>query len=222
MSTPRILMFLKAPQPGKVKTRLAAEIGDQAAVSVYRQLVENQLNHLPPHWELVMHFAPADAAPAMRHWLGDRNWVPQGDGDLGDRMAAAVRQAFDDGPGPVFCIGADCPALGPDLLYEAARHLQEDEDVVFGPAADGGYYLLGVQRFEAALFTGIPWSTSETLAVSMAGARAAGMTPHLLAEHFDVDTRADLERAVGRHCFTLKPETVRSCTLSQQIAHGFS
>lgn len=210
MNAPLILLFLKAPEPGKVKTRLAAELGDEAAAAVYRQLVKKQLRHIPPAWRIRVVYDPPDALDRFQAWLGKRlEHSPQAPGDLGDRLAAAVNQAFDEGAGPVFCIGGDCPNLCADTFTEARSRLLEENDLVFVPAEDGGYVLVGMNRPCPEIFEGIPWSSPDTLHVSLSRAETAGRNTALLPSKFDIDTRADLERAIREKCFGMTNEQTK-------------
>jgi rSAM/selenodomain-associated transferase 1 len=197
MRSPTLLLFLKAPRSGKVKTRLAADIGDAAAVEVYRQLVEKQILHLPSHWQLRILFDPPEAELEMKDWLGDaHDYAPQSPGDLGDRLREGVKQAFHDGAEQVFCIGADCSGLYGESFLKALQMLQADADLVVGPAEDGGYVLLGMNHPYLALFEDIPWSQPTTLEVTLQRAAELHLRVGRLKTRFDIDTLHDLERAI--------------------------
>lgn len=195
MSAPaRVLLFLKAPRPGTVKTRLATELGTEAATALYRRLAERQIaavhaSGLP----LELHYTPTDAEPELRAWLGDTagRYIPQCEGDLGARLAHATALAFADGAARLALIGADCPALDAARLQSAFAALAT-ADAVFGPARDGGYYLLALDAPHLDLFRDIPWSTADTLHVSLA--RAAGLRTALLPEEEDIDDLSSLRR----------------------------
>jgi hypothetical protein len=194
-----VLVFARAPERGRVKTRLAAAIGDTAALAAYRALGRRVVRALAPLGDAVVLVAtPDDADPALRRWLGARCRVePQGEGDLGARMARAVARHLAPGAGAerVVVVGTDCPDVDAAVVRDALARL-DAHDVVFGPAADGGYYLVGVRRAaadraRAALFADVPWSCAETLAVSLARAASAGLSVALLPVRHDVDTAAD-------------------------------
>lgn len=193
---PTVLLFLKAPRLGEVKTRLAAAIGPETALRIYRSLADAQVERLPCDWPLEIHFTPADALPEMKQWLGESyTYRPQVSGGLGERLSAAVEQAFAAGSKQVVCIGADCPALDAACLHRAAQALTDESDIVFGPASDGGYYLIGMKRAEIAVFQDIPWSTENTLAASLKKADQLGLQAKLLDPLHDLDTVDDLQRA---------------------------
>jgi rSAM/selenodomain-associated transferase 1 len=190
-------LFLKAPLPGSVKTRLAASVGPEKATAIYRQLVERQLQAVEDAGRIEIHYAPADAGAEMQNWLGEHyTYIPQPEGDLGDRMAHAVQGGFIRGATTVFCLGGDCPHLNSEALHAAETLLDQGHDSVFGPSEDGGYYLLAQRAYHPELFTDIPWSTTDTLAVSLDHAQKANRNPALLPTGYDVDTEADWQRAV--------------------------
>lgn len=207
MNVPVVLLFLKAPHPGKVKTRLAADIGDGAAVDLYRQLAEQQIRRVPPHWYLRILFDPPEAEAEMKAWLGEsRSFVPQSPGDLGDRLRAGVEQAFRDGAEQVFCIGADCPGLHTEGFLNAQRRLRAEADVAVIPAEDGGYVLLGMNCFHPALFENIPWSRPDTFEVTLQRAAEHNLRVECMEPLFDVDTLHDLTRAIHSGCLEPTPD----------------
>ncbi len=194
LSSPVVLVVVKAPRAGFVKTRLAAEVGAAEALRIYRLLVERQMAALPAGWAVEVHFAPGDGREEMRAWLGaGPAFHAQGEGDLGARLTLAVAGAFARGAGGVLVIGGDCPELDADTLRAAAAAL-ETHGLVLGPANDGGYYLIGLARPLPLLFEAVPWSGPEVLAVTLRRAQEAGLTPALLTHKDDVDTLADWRR----------------------------
>lgn len=179
-----------------MKTRLAAELGAEAALRVYRRLAEHavaQARAVGTDVALRIHFTPADAGDAVRRWLGDDDaaYLPQADADLGGRMQAAFEAAFAEGHGRVVIIGSDLPGLTAELLRTAFASLRH-HPVVLGPAHDGGYYLLGLNRIIPELFHQVPWSTADVFAATMDRLAALGITPALLPALGDVDVAADL------------------------------
>jgi hypothetical protein len=189
-----ILVFVRAPEAGRVKTRLAASIGADAALRVYRRLAEHTVREAlaVAGAEVRVHFTPADAEAAVRAWLGDGPaLLPQAEGDLGERMRDAFAQAFADGHRRVVIIGSDLPEMRTDLLRRAIAPLDEHEAVI-GPARDGGYYLLGLTWLVEGVFDGIAWSTPGVLAATLERLAAAGITPALLESLTDVDEVGDL------------------------------
>jgi rSAM/selenodomain-associated transferase 1 len=190
-----ILIFVRAPEGGRVKTRLAAEIGADAALRVYRRLAEHavaEARAVSADVALRIHFTPADAGGGVRSWLGGgAEYVAQNDADLGGRMRAAFEAAFEAGYRRVIIIGSDLPGLTAELLRDAFHRL-DHHAVVLGPARDGGYYLLGLRQMVPSIFSDIPWSTGEVFAATTARLATLGITPALLPVLADVDVAADL------------------------------
>lgn len=196
-----LCLFARLPQPGQVKSRLAADLGLDAAAEFYQCCLHDVIDvaRTVEGRRLLAYTPPtADAAKYFRSLAGmDFTLWPQPSGDLGDRLCACFEQAFAAGADRVIVIGTDAPSLPVQFLHEAHQQLRE-HDVVLGPALDGGYVLIGLQRPPAGgnawreLFAGISWSGPSVLAQTMARAAAAGLSPGLLPPWYDVDTRADL------------------------------
>jgi rSAM/selenodomain-associated transferase 2/rSAM/selenodomain-associated transferase 1 len=188
-----LLVFARAPVPGRVKTRLAAGIGETGALQVYRALGRQVLDQVRDGpWRTVVCHDPPEAAAQMEGWLGTRgiDFAPQSAGDLGARMEQALATALVGG-GRACLIGTDAPGVDRGLVDAAFRAL-DAADVVYGPALDGGYYLVALASPAPTLFRDIPWSTGDVLARSLDRAREAGLRVHLLDPLRDVDTHEDL------------------------------
>ena len=191
MSEEKLIVFVKAPRPGEVKTRLARTIGAPAAVTAYRQLVETLLNQLQGLGGVEVCFSPDDAAGEVQHWVKEGwNSSPQGDGDLGQRLQSAFQRAFHAGAKRVAIIGSDCPAVRVEDIREAWGGLQT-HDVVLGPATDGGYWLIGLRQLQPILFRGVHWSTKDVYAETIQHVEHAGLSVRLLRELADVDTNRE-------------------------------
>jgi rSAM/selenodomain-associated transferase 1 len=187
MTVPRLLFILKAPMVGTVKTRLAEEIGEVRALSAYRQMVEFLFDRLASEWPFEIHFTPPEAEHLMHAWLGSEHpYFPQVGNDLGERMETAVRDAFSRGGDPVILLGGDCPHVTPSMIGEVAESLAY-HDTAIGPAADGGYYLLALNRPDARLFGDIAWSTETVFTETLERIKAAGLTVKILETLEDVD-----------------------------------
>lgn len=198
-NAPVILLFLKAPRPGSVKTRLARGIGEEAACRVYRSLAERQIQRLPGDWPFLVMFTPGNAGDEVRDWLGEGILLePQSGEELGARLREATRAAFSRGAGSVVLIGGDCPDLGLEDFEICLTRLREGNDAVIGPATDGGYYLLALSRFDPRVFDRIPWSTPDVLQATLERLQTSGFRTSLLVEKEDVDDLASLDRAIGR------------------------
>jgi rSAM/selenodomain-associated transferase 1 len=166
MKPVRIVIFAKAPQPGFAKTRLIPSLGAQGAADLARRLLIHTVRTA-----LAAKVGPVElcvtpsAEPAIWQSLAIADavqWSEQGEGDLGDRLSRATQRIIAGGES-VLLIGTDCPDLSAIYLKQAARALQSNDATLF-PAFDGGYVLLGLNRFHESLFSGIAWST-KTVAV---------------------------------------------------------
>ncbi len=191
----RIVIFAKAPLPGLAKTRLIPALGALGAADLARQLLAHRLEAAlaaevgpvelcvtPPAAESVWRTFPVPKAV---------QWSDQGEGDLGARMARAARRTLAAGE-PILLIGTDCPALDATELQHAASALQH-ADATLVPAFDGGYVLLGLNRFHPALFSGIAWSTNTVAAETMRRFHALDWTVHRRPTLHDIDEPADLQ-----------------------------
>lgn len=187
---PSLVVFLKWPEPGKVKTRLAADIGDVRAAQLYHGWIGQVLTAIQPVRPNTRVIGYFDGAPANRftEW-GDLvdDWVEQPSGDLGHRLDAAFRQF----PPPIIAIGTDCLTLHARHIDDSLRSL-ESSDVVFGPAIDGGYYLVAARTHWGGLFDHVRWSSEETLKDHVTRCRSLGLSVSLLEMMSDIDNAADL------------------------------
>lgn len=200
-----VLMFVRWPEPGRTKTRLAATLGDEAAARIYERMVELQRGALAPgaaggRYRLVPYGTPVEKAGRLALWLNDGqppilDILPQPEGELADRLEHAVRWAFEKFRARrVVLIGSDCPSIGEHHLAAAFQALEE-ADVVFGPATDGGFYLMGLSRPFPGTFHGIAYSEGTTLEALAGKLRNAGarVDTGTLEQLTDVDEEADLE-----------------------------
>ncbi len=191
---PVVLAILKAPRPGYVKTRLGRQVGFERATRIYRAMVERQLRSVPENFRTEAHYTPRGAAAEMRAWLGNNHrFYLQSEGDLGQRLASAFARAFRRGGKEVIAIGGDCPDLDGDCLTDAVHRLKRSE-VVIGPAADGGYYLIGLRHPAPQLFDGIAWSSSKVLQQTLERVAARGLTCDLMPIKEDIDDGESLRR----------------------------
>lgn len=191
-------MFAKYWEPGQVKSRLAASIGPERAASVQRLFVETlarRFGTVADQRQLV--YSPADKRDEFRRAIG-RQWdlEEQAAGDLGKRLqrffAAALARAE-----RVVLIGSDSPDLPVAFVDEAFAALAT-HDVVLGPAADGGYYLIGAARRVPPVFEGVSWSTPDVWPQTIAQLQSAGTTWHTLPKWYDVDDQPSLQALAFR------------------------
>lgn len=199
---PRLIVMTRYPEPGASKTRLSPALGPEGAARLHAELASHCIRRmhavaLGGCVRLEVR-ATGGSARQVRGWLGRRVTVrDQGQGDLGKRLANAAGQAFREGASAVILVGSDAPELGGSHIREALDALQH-ADVVVGPAADGGYYLLGIsaacasRAIPAVLESHVPWSSSAVLEVTLTRAAEAGLSTELLGQLADVDRAEDL------------------------------
>lgn len=191
-----IIVFAKQPLPGQVKTRLQDTMSAENAAEFYAAMLQDTIDTvrtLSGVTPFIFYQQSSDAADYFRTLAPDMtSWEQTGD-DLGMRMRAAFERVFAAGFNEAAIIGTDSPDLPPEHIYEAFALLEyEHTDVVFGPAKDGGYYLLALKRAWEELFTGLPWSSDSLLAESIERARDCCLGASLLPLWYDIDTAEDL------------------------------
>ncbi|MBI1966710.1 MAG: TIGR04282 family arsenosugar biosynthesis glycosyltransferase [Gemmatimonadetes bacterium] len=192
-------IFANAPIPGRVKLRLAEEVGASTAAEVYWQIGRRVVEAAAGSgYRTTVWFAPAHEGPFIREWLnglGHVEFRPQASGHLGTRLAHAFARHFAERAERVVLVGTDCPGIDRRLVTESFTALATF-DVVLGPTLDGGYYLLGLRAPQPALFRDIPWTTAVVAVQTRARAEALGLTHRILRPLRDVDTARDA-RALG-------------------------
>ena len=187
-----LIIFIKNPVAGKVKTRLAATIGDQRALGVYLNLMQHTRE-------------TALAVASNRYLFYDTelnskdDWSPQDyikevqvNGDLGDRMQAAFKRVLSENRKAVI-IGSDCPEINPEIIDSALRKL-ELADVVIGPTYDGGYYLLGMKETHSELFTDMTWSIDSVYEETLSRIKKKGLLYAACPMLSDMDNEEDLKK----------------------------
>lgn len=192
-------LFAKPPAPGRVKTRLAATLGADAAAALAAAFLRDTAAalQLVSRADLIL----ATTEPNARHpGVPDAvpRW-PQGEGDLGARLERVLSRALDHAPWAI-ALGADSPGAPLALYRAAARALDAGADAVIGHALDGGFYLLGLRRCPPGLFAELPWSASDTGAAMAARLAARGLRCVVIDPWFDVDTPTDLARLAAHVC----------------------
>ncbi|MCK5421851.1 MAG: TIGR04282 family arsenosugar biosynthesis glycosyltransferase [Deltaproteobacteria bacterium] len=199
---PCILFFVKYPQKGQVKKRLAVELGEDVAVELYRNFAQDSLSTLERCGvQIVVCFYPPDSEYKFVKWLGTYfRYLPQRGSNLGQRMKNSFIKAFHTRFNPVFLIGSDIPDLPASVIREAFLALNTDE-VVIGPSFDGGYYLIGFKNdtFLPETFDEISWGTQTVFQETIAVLQSAGYKIHLLPRWGDVDTYANLKHLIDRN-----------------------
>jgi len=190
----RLLLLTKAPDPGRVKTRLIPLLGEEAAAELYAQLVHDCLAMCT-----TAALCPVDlwCSPSAGHPFFQRchhryqaTLHTQSDGDLGQRMSLAIQTTLAHAD-YVVLIGADCPTLSVEDLVTALDALEAGTDVVIGPAEDGGYYLIGMREHHASIFVDVPWSTSGVRSITENRLQQYNLSLLSLPLRKDLDTAED-------------------------------
>ena len=196
-----LIIFVRNPQLGKVKTRLAATLGEEKALAIYQQLLAHTLvitkNCVA---EKYVFYAGALAEKDQWEQEGYKQLLQQ-EGDLGEKMHHAFETVFSAGHQKVVIIGSDCIELTEALIAEAFHGLDKN-DAVIGPANDGGYYLLGLKQIYAPLFLNKPWSTDAVYAATIKDFEAVQLSFSVLPVLIDIDTEEDWNAAQknSSHC----------------------
>jgi len=192
----RILIFTRYPTPGQAKTRLVPVLGPERAARLSRRMTEHAMGaaravSILGRAGLTVCFTGAGQRD-FRAWLGeDLHFVPQPSGDLGIRLCRAFETAFRGVAGRAIAVGSDIPGISPEILLQAVDALP-GHDVVLGPAADGGYYLIGMKHFQPCLFRNIDWGTGRVYGQTCDAINHHGLSVFELPMLSDIDRPDDL------------------------------
>ncbi len=203
LSSPNhILIYAKAPIVGKCKSRLAAEIGSEAATQLYQKMLRHTLlESQKADAQVRLRVSPDEELQNSENWAeGIEIRQAQGMGDLGFRLNQGFLESFRESAQKVLVIGTDCPGLRHEHLREALQEL-DNREVVLGPARDGGYYLLGLRQTMPNILQNISWSTDQVLKQTLTILKSAGKSYYLLPELSDVDTKDDLSQYMATGFF---------------------
>ncbi|MEQ9620104.1 MAG: TIGR04282 family arsenosugar biosynthesis glycosyltransferase [Deltaproteobacteria bacterium] len=190
-----LIVFAKYPEPGKVKTRLAEDLGAERAAAIYSYMAETVINNVcntANYWTEIF-FDPPEKDKEIRSWLGNTpdSYLPQQGHTLGEKISNAFRTVFSGVSDRAVIIGTDCVDVSADTVayaFECLRH----HDLVVGPADDGGYYLLGLKSYEPEIFRNIDWSTDQVLKQTIERIKERGLSFFMLETLMDIDTVFDL------------------------------
>jgi len=190
-----IILFVKYPEKGKVKTRLSAELGAETTRNLYKCFVSDLIGILEKkRYTFKIAFYPSGSDKKIIPWLGqEHSYITQKGRDLGERMENAFKEVFLEGFKEVLVVGTDIPDLTPSLIDKALKALKRS-DAVIGPCYDGGYYLIGFKKktFLSDTFKGIQWSTERVFKDTMVVFTKKGYKVHVLPKLRDVDRIEDL------------------------------
>lgn len=186
--------MIKYPEPGRVKTRLAGDIGPEKAALICRQITEWVMKQTIPvaaEYERFVFYDPPERIRDFVSWLPHEKFMAQTGSDVGERMDNAVRYLLKNGADKAVITGADIPDLTSRIIMQAFEML-ENADVVVGPARDGGYYLIGMKSPMPELFRNIPWSTRDVFSETDSVLKHSGKSYRVLPVLSDLDTIDDL------------------------------
>ncbi len=190
MSKKLIIIFVKNIKLGKVKTRLAKTVGNEAAFKVYKALVDvTELATSNIQTDKRIYFS--DAVIASK-WP-DTFKTTQNGIDLGERMKNAFQEGFNDGYDSIVLLGSDLPNISSTIITKGLNVLDKTE-IVFGPAVDGGYYLIGMNKPNTFIFENKPWSDSKLLETTLNELKNKNIDVSLLEPLNDIDTFEDLKQ----------------------------
>ena len=191
---PAAIVIAKAPRPGLCKTRLEPVLGPEGCARLQATLVRRAAAWAAAVGDPFVVFTPGDAREEMASLAPGAELIEQVDGDLGARLAGAVGAVLERHPGPALLVGVDTPQLQPAVAEAALGDLRDGIDVTFGPASDGGYYLIGLRepRPEVFALPSAKWGGPEVLRLSLEAAGAAGLTIGMLRPERDLDDEADV------------------------------
>lgn len=184
-----IIVFAKNIVLGKVKTRLAKNVGDEAAFNVYKYLIDITHKETTKINECDVHIYFSDVV-SNTLWNNNEKFVQKGT-DLGERMFNAFKDSFDRGYTNIIGVGADLPDLNAEIMLKGLERLKTN-DTVFGPSEDGGYYLIGMNQLIPEVFENKSWSTDLLLKETITELKKLSYSTHFLEELNDVDTIEDL------------------------------
>jgi len=191
-----LLIFAKKPVPGKVKTRLAKDIGNEAACKIYRQLLFYTFD-IAEKANVYVLACLTEEDQITLNAVPFTEFYQQVDGNLGKKLDHAFQSAFERGFKKLIVLGTDCADLTTDIIQDAYEKLDQN-DVVIGPAKDGGYYLLGMTHYIPSLFENKSWSTEYLLTETTQTLKEENKSYHLLETLSDIDNIEDLKNTKNK------------------------
>ena len=188
MSKNLVIIFVKNSILGKVKTRLAKSIGNVGAFNIYSELVAiTEKASTKINTDKHIYFSDV-INPSI--WENEKKFIQKGE-NLGMKMQHAFQNGFDKGYENIVLIGSDLPTISKEVIEAGIANLKNN-DVVFGPAEDGGYYLIGMSKMHASIFENKPWSKNNLLAITLQELKAQNQSVGLIDTLNDIDTFEDL------------------------------
>ncbi|WP_462137376.1 TIGR04282 family arsenosugar biosynthesis glycosyltransferase [Candidatus Mycalebacterium sp.] len=192
-----VAVFLKHPTPGKVKTRMAKDIGNGRAAEIYASMAETVMKNIGEKHSFCVFYDPPEMKNEIVRWLSGRatDFVAQKGETLGEKISNAIDDRVSAGNLKVVVIGTDCVDITAETITDSFERL-DTADAVIGPCEDGGYYLIGLKTNRAELFSGIDWSTDRVMAQTLEKARKLRLNVSVLKTLRDIDCADDLNPQV--------------------------
>jgi rSAM/selenodomain-associated transferase 1 len=192
-----IIVFARLPVKGKVKTRLAKDVGTDFAASFYKVCADHTFNEILKLKEKgivpFLFCSDENEIDGVKNWSNNKfKYYSQQGNDLGERMLNAFNMVFDAGYRKIILVGTDVPGITADLMNHALDYL-ENYDCVVGPSEDGGYYLIGLSTVLPNLFDGIAWSTDLVFGKTVEKLENEYKSYFLMEKLIDIDTKEDLD-----------------------------
>lgn len=194
-----LVIFLRFPRPGRVKSRLAVSLGQEKAANFYRLCAEQlfkEIRSVSGDCRKYMFYSDRGDENEIRQWAGPEfDYLPQAGRNLGERLERAFSRLFGEGMAKVIILASDTPDITAGIINDAIESMDR-HDIVIGPSIDGGYYLIGMKKQHGELFRGISWSTEMVLGQTMSIIEALRLDVYILHELRDIDTGEDLRQWV--------------------------
>ena len=191
-----IFLFVKPPEPGLVKTRLAKDVGNEKACRIYKNIAEKTLKEIKKTGiNFEVHFYPENKLEKIQLWLGsDIKAVSQTGNDLGDKMSNALLRGFKKGYEKIIILGSDIPDINSEIINKAFKSI--DNKPVIGPCEDGGYYLIGFDAysFDESFFKEIKWSSDSVFDETVKKMKTINLYPSFLQTLDDIDDINDFQK----------------------------
>ncbi len=196
-----LIVFVKYPDPGKVKTRIARVIGDEKAADLYSSLVYHIINKIATsdNFKISIAFTPRNKENLIKKWISKDgiDHFPQSGKTLGERISNSFDRSFSNGFQNTIVIGSDCIELDHKIIRTAFAHLDKGSDCVIGPTYDGGYYLIGLRyKNFPYIFEDIPWSSDSVFDETIKKINSLNIRCAVLKKLNDVDDVSDIDNNV--------------------------
>ena len=195
-TTNALVVMLKLPVAGKVKTRLTPPLKKEDAAELYKCFIQDIFSRISTlnGIDIIAAYTPKNLAERIKRIVPVNTMlIPQKGSDLGERLQNIFSQLFSIGYKKVAIIGTDSPDLPVEYIKKSFSSLNKNTSIVIGPSRDGGYYLIAMSRYSEEVFKDIPWSTNTVFKITLEKAKKAGLLPAFLPEWYDVDETGDLK-----------------------------